>query len=141
MYDRLVNQENKEGVQMAKIYVGDQEFIVTSQALYKLAMLIHTMGGNMYDNAPDTIKTAADLYSRTKLYSMEKQFILGGMDKEEAKKLRPEKKASPAKKLLFDVMLANALQGMEYAELRLAAGNGQITDFTWELKNPGENGG
>ena len=123
---------------MATLYIDETPLEISEQALLKLLQTIQGITGHLYDEVlPPAMVTAADMLARKKLYDLEQTELAKGASVEEARRFRPGKKESHAKRFI-EVMLANAAQGMDYAELRLTTSHGQVTDFAYQLKDTGE---
>lgn len=96
-------------------------------------------GTEVYEKLPGPAQNMLAIGARKKLMDMEQEVYQKTGSKEQALQLRPSKGADYALHLA-NIVLSGAKEALQnYAEIRLSTDhNGNITDFSYQLKDTGE---
>jgi hypothetical protein len=124
-----------------KVHLDANVYEVSESAQNNILKRGYDEALNVYHNiVPDAIAALADVYARKQLLDMERKAFAAGISKEDAKKIRPGDNETASEKLL-GIMIAGLKDMLQYAEIGfITDNNGQITDFTYKLKDQSQTG-
>lgn len=90
---------------------------------------------------PLAVQAMGNGFARKKILDMEKEAYQKGATKDEAKTLRPAQ-GQDASVRMMEIMLSGMRELLKYAEIKCECNeHGEITDFSYELKDQSQAGG
>lgn len=103
--------------------------------------ILYNQGNELYEKLPLIAQGFISKFARDKIYAMEKDMYAKGATKEEAQFLRPAK-GQDASLRMAEIMLAGFKEMSKYAEIQCQCNEyGEITDFSYQLKDKSQAGG
>lgn len=95
----------------------------------------------MYAKLPTAGRAMASGFARKKILDMEREAYEKGATKEEAKMLRPAQ-GQDASLRMMEIMLSGMRELLQYVEIKCECNEyGEITDFSYQLKDKSQTGG
>lgn len=91
-----------------KIVIDNKTYTLSQESEKVIGTAIGQEANKALENLPIQYRIIGEQMARKMLYDFEKKAIENGADKEDAKKLRPDKNESPLTKMLAIMLTANA---------------------------------
>lgn len=109
-----------------KIVIDNHSYTLSEQSEKVIGTAIAQEANKALENFPFQYRIIGEQMARKMLYDFEKKALENGVDKEQAKKLRPAKDESPLTKMLDIMLTANSGQYTKNITLYLTTSGDEV---------------